>query len=77
MSAPSLEPILAMELGSLSARATFQEPMVRLEATSDGPALLVLEEGGVRIDLELPDVDCVARLYRRIRREVLGSPANR
>ena len=77
MSAPSLVPTLALEMGTLTARATLQDPVVRLDAPENGPALLTLEEGGVRLDLEFPDLACVERLYRCIRREVLASSAHR
>lgn len=77
MSAPSLVPTLALEMGTLTARATLQDPVVRLDAPENGPALLTLEEGGVRLDLEFPDLACVERFYRRIRREALSTPSHR
>lgn len=75
MSPPSLVPGLSLDLGSLTARASLQDPIVRIDATVDGPAVLTLEEGGVRLDLEFPDLACVERLYRCIRREAFSHPS--
>lgn len=71
MSRPTLTTGLALELGALTGRATLQDPIVRLDAPANGPAVLTLEEGAVRLDLEFPDRQSVERLYRRIRREAL------
>ena len=73
MSPPSLVPGLSLDLGTLTARASLQDPMVRVEALVDGPAVLTLEEGGVRLDLEFPDLSCVERLFRRLRREAIAA----
>lgn len=65
---PQLDVGLALELGSLSARASLQDPDVRVEALEDGPTTLTIEEGGVRLDLDFPDSSAVARFRRRLGR---------
>lgn len=75
MSAPSLVPGLALELGSLTAHATLQDPDVRVERDDDGPTTLTIEEGGVRLDLDFPDLDAVERFERRVRRALRSAPS--
>ncbi len=75
MSAPSLVPGLALELGSLTAHATLQDPDVRVERADDGPTTLTIEEGGVRLDLDFPDLDAVERFERRVRRALRSAPS--
>lgn len=72
---PSLNPALALEMGTLTARATLQDPDVRVEPAPDGPTTLTIEEGGVRLDLDFPDLDAVARFERRVRRAVQSAPS--
>lgn len=57
---------LAQDAGTLTARATFEDPEVRLEPGRDAPPVLTIEEGGVRVDLAFPDLDCVRRFVRRV-----------
>lgn len=73
---PGLVPGLALEMGSLTARATLQDPDVRVEPDPDGPTTLTIEEGGVRLDLDFPDVDAVERFERRVRRAVRSAPSS-
>lgn len=68
---PSLDAGLALELGSLTARATLQDPVVRVETSQEGTTVLVIEEGAVRIDLDFPDPGCVRRFHARLGREAL------
>lgn len=63
---PALVTMLAQERGTLSARATLEDPEVRLDAQPGEPATLTIEEGGVRLDLAFPDVRCVRRFQRRV-----------
>ena len=59
---------LAQERGALTAVATVETPDVRVEAPADGPVTVVIEEGGVRVDLAFPDTDCIRRFQRRVGR---------
>lgn len=63
---PRLATTLAQDAGSLTARATLEDPDVRLDHTVDGLAVLTIEEGGVRVDLAFPNVTCVRRFQRRV-----------
>lgn len=65
---PRLEAGLALELGSLTARAALQDPDVRVEAPVEGPTTLTIEEGAVRLDLDFPDPDAVHRFRDRLGR---------
>lgn len=65
---PALTTTLAQDRGTLTARATLEDPDVRLD-TPDGEApTLTIEEGGVRVDLAFPDADCIRRFQRRVGR---------
>lgn len=63
---PLLATTLAQDAGTLTARATFEDPDVLLDAAADGAPTLRIEEGGVRVDLAFPDLDCVRRFVRRV-----------
>lgn len=52
--------------GLLKASATFQEPDVRLSCWNGEMPTLVIEEGGVVMELEFPDQGSLARFQRRI-----------
>jgi hypothetical protein len=65
---PRLVAGLAQDRGTLSARATLEDPDVRLKAEPGEPATLTIEEGGVSLALEFPDADCVRRFKRRVGR---------
>jgi hypothetical protein len=62
----SLAPTL--ETGTLTANATFQDPDVRLAGTGDDAPAVRIEEGGVIVVLEFPDLDCLTRFVRRLAR---------
>ena len=65
---PHLATTLAQDAGSLTARATFEDPDVRLDPAADAPAVLTVEEGGVRVDLAFPNLTCIRRFQRRVGR---------
>lgn len=62
----TLATVLAPERGRLTAHAEVQDPDVQLDAAADGAPTLRIEEGGVRVDLAFPDLDCVRRFVRRV-----------
>jgi len=53
-------------VGTLRASANFQDPDVRLGLEADGPPSILIEEGGVLVVLEFPDLDCLTRFARRL-----------
>lgn len=63
---PTLDICTALELGTLKAAATFQDPDVQITETEDAPASLRMEEGRVVVVLEFPDRQCLARFQRRV-----------
>jgi hypothetical protein len=66
----------ALETGTLRATATFQDPDVRLrEADEDAPPRVLVEEGGVAVELEFPDHGSLRRFQRRV--AALRSTASR
>jgi hypothetical protein len=65
---PALVTGLAQERGTLTARATLEDPDVRLDAPDGAAPTLTIEEGGVRVDLAFPDTDCIRRFQRRVGR---------
>ncbi len=62
----SLAPTL--ETGTLTANATLQDPDVRLVERGEGAPCVRIEEGGVIVVLEFPDLDCLTRFARRMAR---------
>jgi len=73
---PGLNIAPALETGTLRATATFQEPDVRLrEAHADEPTRVLIEEGGVAVELEFPDLGSLRRFQRRV--AALRSTASR
>jgi hypothetical protein len=57
----------ALETGTLRATATFQDPDVRLrEASQDESPRVLVEEGGVAVELEFPDHGSLRRFQRRV-----------
>ena len=62
----SLAPTL--ETGTLTANATFQDPDVSLAGRGDDVPAVRIEEGGVIVVLEFPDLDCLTRFVRRLAR---------
>ncbi len=65
---PALVTGLAQERGTLTARATLEDPDVRLDVPDGAPPTLTIEEGGVRVDLAFPDTDCIRRFQLRVGR---------
>jgi len=64
---PGLDIAPALETGTLRATATFQDPDVRLRDGSDDDApRLLIEEGGVAVELEFPDPGSLRRFQRRV-----------
>lgn len=62
----SLAPTL--ETGTLTANATFQDPDVRLTGRADDVPAVRIEEGGVIVVLEFPDLVSLTRFLRRLAR---------
>jgi len=56
----------SLEMGTLRASATFQDPDVRLAAEGNEGPVVTIEEGGVTVELEFPDVDAVRRFQHRV-----------
>jgi hypothetical protein len=65
---PRLLTTLAQERGTLTARATVEDPDVRLDAEPGDAPTLTIEEGGVTVTLAFPNTDCVRRFTRRVGR---------
>ena len=65
---------LAQERGTLTARATLEDPDIRLDVPEGAAPTLTIEEGGVRVDLAFPDTDCIRRFQRRMGRVPLPPP---
>ena len=63
---PALLQTLAQDRGTLTARATVEDPDVRVDVPADAAPTLTIEEGGVRVDLAFPDTDCIRRFQRRV-----------
>ena len=61
---PQLTP--ALETGLMSATASFQDPEVTLSASDGDAPALCIEEAGVAVKLEFPDVECVLRFQHRV-----------
>jgi len=63
---PVLLTTLAQERGTLTARATLEDPDVRLDLPKGAAPTLIVEEGGVRLDLAFSDTTCIRRFQRRV-----------
>lgn len=64
---PGLDIGPALVTGTLRASANFQEPDVRLrEDDGDEPPRVLIEEGGVVVELEFPDLGSLRRFQRRV-----------
>ena len=61
---PQLTP--ALETGLMSATASFQDPEVTLSASDGDAPALCIEEAGVAVELEFPDVECVLCFQQRV-----------
>ncbi len=61
---PRLTP--ALELGLMKATASLQDPEVTLSPWEEDVPTLCIEEGGVAVELEFPDVESVVRFQRRV-----------
>lgn len=55
-----------LDVGTLTACASFQNPDVSLTAAHGHPPSVRLEEGGVVVVLEFPDREALARFQRRL-----------
>ncbi len=56
----------ALETGLMRALASFQDPEIGLSVSETGVPLLRIEEAGVTVELEFPDVDCLSRFQQRV-----------
>ena len=65
---PEVTVMPALEAGLLRAAATLQDPDVRIASWSDQLPVLVIEEGGVVLELEFPDLASLTRFVRRLAR---------
>jgi hypothetical protein len=65
---PEVTVMPALEAGLLRAAATLQDPDVRIAPWSDELPVLVIEEGGVVLELEFPDLESLTRFVRRLTR---------
>ena len=74
---PCLDVAPALELGTLRASANFQEPDVRVVVDDDGVPSIRIEEGGVTVVLEFPDLDCLTRFTRRLARTPVPGRSHR
>jgi len=74
---PGLDIAPVLETGTLRATATFQDPDVRVQhrASADEPPRVLIEEGGVAVELEFPDLGSLRRFQRRV--AALRSTASR
>ena len=63
---PGLDIAPCIEMGTLRAAATFQDPDVQIRQGEDQPACIRLEEGGVVVELEFPDHQSLARFQLRL-----------
>ena len=61
---PRLTP--ALELGLMKATASLQDPEVTVSPRDGDVPTLSVEEGGVMVELEFPDVESLRRFQRRI-----------
>ena len=65
---PEVTVMPALEAGLLRAAATLQDPDVRIAPWSDELPVLVIEEGGVVLELEFPDLASLTRFVERLAR---------
>ncbi len=64
---PGLDIGPALVTGTLRASANLQEPDVRLrDDDGDEPPRVLIEEGGVVVELEFPDLGSLRRFQRRV-----------
>ncbi len=68
---PRLLQTMAQTTGSLRAHAVLQDPDVRLPGDPGEPPTVTIEEGGVVLAIEFPDIDCVRRFQVRVAQLVL------
>jgi len=65
---PCLNMVPCLEMGNLRVNANLQDPDVRLSFDGDDVPCIRLEEGGVIVVLEFPDLVCLTRFVRRLAR---------
>ena len=63
----------ALEAGLLRAAATLQDPDVHIAPWCDEMPVLVIEEGGVVLELEFPDLESLTRFVQRLARLLVSS----
>ncbi len=63
---PAVTVMPALEAGLLRAAATLQDPDVRIAPWSDELPVLLIEEGGVVIELEFADADGLRLFQQRV-----------
>ena len=69
---PYLHQVPRLELGRLTARATFQDPDVRLVQSLQDPPALHLQEAGVLVILEFTDRERLEHFQNRLAHLRLG-----
>ena len=57
-----------LEMGTMTATATFEDPDVRLVGVGEEVPAVRIEEGGVAVVMEFPDRHCRTRFLRRLAR---------
>ncbi len=65
---PCLDVVPCMEVGIVRASATFQDPDVRLRFPDSESPCVRLDEGGVTLVIEFPDLDSLTRFVQRLAR---------
>jgi len=61
-----LRQIPTLEMGFMRATATLQDPIVTISAKDADPLTLCIEEAGVVVELEFPDLESLARFQERV-----------
>ena len=56
----------AQERGLMRAAVSLQDPEVSMPPLDGGMPTVCIEEGGVGVDLEFPDIDSVRRFQQRV-----------
>ena len=64
----TLQTGLALERGTMRARATLQDPDVRVEQPLDASPHVCIDEGGVVLELAFPDLISIYRFQQRVAR---------
>ena len=59
---------LMMEMGRLTAIANFEDPIIELTVEPEKAPTLTLEEGGVTVVLEFPNLEAIRHFQRSVAR---------